>query len=108
MPITKEVVVDQIELTASRTIQIRFRKNLVEDGKVLSFEYHRTALSPGVPLADQIADVNAHLQQMGWPAVADTRRVEAIVKAEHTAEVVQAYRAAHSLGGAAQGKEIDA
>lgn len=95
--ITKEVVVDQIELTASRIIQIRFRKNIVEDGKLLSYEYHRTSLSPGTTLADQMKLVNAHLQQMGWPPCADTKRIEAIVKAEHTPEVVKAYRVEHSL-----------
>ena len=96
MAITKEVVVDQIEAAANHTIQVRFRKNLVEDGKVLSSEYHRTALPPGVSLASQMAAVNQHLQQMGWPACEDISRIEAIVKAEHTAEAVQAYRAAHS------------
>ena len=81
MAITKEVVVDQIEITASDIIQVRFRKNLVEDGKVLSSEYHRTSLEPRVELADQMAAVNAHLKQTGWVAVKDTSRIEAIVKA---------------------------
>ena len=93
MPITKEVVVDQIEATASRIIQIRFRKNIVEDGKVISFEYHRAVLEPGSSLAAQMASVNQHFTQMGWPACTDTSRIEAIVRVEHTPDAVQAYRA---------------
>ena len=100
MAITKEVVVDQIEATANHTIQIRLKKNLVENGNVLSSAYHRTVLTPGAPLAAQIAAVNDDLAQSinggPWPAVKDVKRIEAIVKAEHTPEVVKEWTEQHN------------
>ena len=95
MAITKEVVVDQIEATASRVIQVRFKKQVVEDGNVLSYEYHRTTLEPGVPAAEQAALVNAHLAQMGWPTVRapDIARIQAIAQVEHTPAVIAEFRA---------------
>ena len=93
--ISKETILDQIELTPSHIIQLRFRKQLVEDGKVLSSEYHRTALEPGVLLVSQLALVNAHLAAMGWPPVpaSATGRIQAVVALEHTPAVIQAHQA---------------
>ncbi len=95
MAIVKETVVDQIEATVSRVIQIRFKKQVVEDGIVLASEYHRTTLEPGTPLNSQLAQVNIHLAAMGWPAVAaaDAERVRAIAQVEHTPAVIAEYRA---------------
>ena len=97
--ITKQVVVDQIEATVGHIIQIRLKKNIVEDGRVISSAYHRTVLEPGTPLASQMDGVNEHLAQMGWPAIKDISRIEAIVKAEHTPEVVKAWIKASSKKG---------
>ena len=91
--IEKRTVVDQVETTPGGTIQIRLRKEAVEEGKVLSYEFHRTALAPGIPLDSQMAQVNAHLKGMDYPAVIDVSRIQRIVAVEHTAAVVAAYRA---------------
>ncbi len=92
----KRTIIDQIELTRSRIIQIRFRKEVVEDGNVLAFEYHRTSLPPGISLDDQMAAVNENLAAMGCARVeaGDIERIRAIVNVEHTPEVITAYRAA--------------
>lgn len=94
--ITRQVIVEQIECTGSRVVQIRFQKQLVEDGTVVAMEYHRTAIEPGIPAKDQLAEVNAHLNRMGWPAVAaeGVDRINAICAIEHTPAVVEGFQAA--------------
>ena len=98
MPITKQVVFSQVTATEGHIIQIQLKKQVVEDGKVLSFGYHRTSLEPGVPLGSQIADPNANLAQAregSWPAIgaADVERIQAVVDSEHTPAVIAVYRA---------------
>lgn len=93
---TKKVVFSQIEICAPGVIQVRFEKLILDGDKVLSREYHRTSLEPGVPLDAQMAAVNSHLAQMGFPAPAEDviERVRKIVDAEHTPARVAAFRAA--------------
>ena len=89
--IEKRTVVDQREVMQSGIIQIRFRKEIVEDGKVLSYQYHRTTLQPGDDLDAQMRVVNAHLERMDCKPVEDYESVRRIVAAEHTAEVKAAF-----------------
>ncbi|MFQ5880562.1 MAG: hypothetical protein ACE5IZ_10370 [Dehalococcoidia bacterium] len=88
MAIERRTIVDQVEATRSGIIQLRFRKEVVEDGNVLAFEYHRTSLEPGVALATQMALVNTHLQQMGYPQVeaSDVARAQTFVDAYRAAQ----------------------
>jgi hypothetical protein len=74
--ITKRTIIDVIEITRIGHIQIRFRKELVEDGKVLSSDYHRTSIEIGGSIDQQMAAVNTHLQAMGWPAVETSEYAE--------------------------------
>jgi hypothetical protein len=90
--ISKRVILDQVETTAVGVVQLRFRKEIVEDGRVIGFEYHRTTLEPGIPLPAQMAAVNEHLGRMGWPAVADMSRAQRIVDVEHTPERVAQFK----------------
>lgn len=90
--IEKRTIVDQHEITTNGIIQIRFRKELVEDGKVLSFEYHRTSLQPGEDLGELMSNVNAHLKAMGCAQVNDYASVTRIAKVEHTHDVVKSFR----------------
>ena len=92
--ITKRVVIDQREITASGIIQVRFRKEIVEDGVVLSFEYHRTSLRPGDDLDKQMEWVNNHLQQMGFPAAEGVESIRRIMQLEHTREAIASFKAA--------------
>ena len=98
--IEKRTVVDQREVTANGIIQIRFRKELVEDGKVISFEYHRTSLQPGEDIDALMAVVNMHLVKMGCEAVSDYENVRRTAASEHTPDVIKAWgkqRAAKEL-----------
>ncbi len=54
-----------------------------------------------MPLNTQVALVNAHLTEMGWPVVSvpDTERVRAIVQVEHTPAAIAEYRAKHPRDG---------
>jgi hypothetical protein len=91
----KQVVFSQVECTACGLTQIRFEKQIVEDGEILAREYHRTALEPGVGLDLQMALVNEHLGQMGYPPVpaADVERIRRIVEVEHTPSRITAFAA---------------
>jgi hypothetical protein len=91
----KRTVVNQREVTQSGVIQIRLRKEVVEDGNVIAFEYHRTCIEPGVDPDAHLALVNVHLNALGFPAV-DEEGIDSIrrlVKAEHNARVIEDWKA---------------
>jgi hypothetical protein len=73
--LSKEVVIDKIEVLADEQIQVREKTAIMEDGKEISASYHRWVLAPGDDLTDQ--DV----------------RVTAVAQALWTTEVVAAYKA---------------
>ncbi len=72
--LTKQIVIDQIEVTEHNTIQVRTATRIIEDGVQLSQTYHRHCLSPGDDLAGQDA------------------RVIAIAKAVWTKEVIAEFQ----------------
>ena len=53
MALTKEIVIDKIEVLESNAIQVRKVTRVLEDGEVLSSSYHRHALSPGDDLTNE-------------------------------------------------------
>ena len=57
--LTKQIVIDQIEVTEYNTIQIRTATRIMEDDVQFSQTYHRHCLSPGDDLTDQDARVIA-------------------------------------------------
>lgn len=63
--IEKKTVVDQIEITSGRVVQIRLRLILLEDGKEIDSKWHRTAIVPGASAEIQMKAANVHLQEMG-------------------------------------------
>jgi predicted component of type VI protein secretion system len=75
MALTKEIVVDKIEVLEMGQVQVRTATRVLEDGTVLSSSFHRHVLSPGDDLTDQ------------------DPKVSAIATATWTAEVVAAYEA---------------
>jgi hypothetical protein len=98
--LTERTVVSKMEITESAAIQLRIEMQVVKDGRVISAEYHRTIIEPGVDAADQIAAVNRNLKRMGYEPLADheVERVKRVADIEHTPEVVQAFnglRAVH-------------
>ena len=93
--IEKKTIIDQIEITRSGTIQVRFAILLVEDGTEIDSKWHRTAIEPGGDVDVQLALVNAHLKSMG-KAECDPSRLEQIkgvVALVHTPEAIEQYRA---------------
>jgi len=75
MALTKEVVVDKIEVLEDGQIQIRTATRVLEDGVVLSSSFHRDVLAPADDLSEQ------------------DPRVVAIANAAWTPSVVSAYEA---------------
>lgn len=75
MALTKEQVIDKIEVVENGALQVREVTRIMEDGKQLSSSYHRWVFAPG-------SDVSAQ------PA-----NVQAIAAAAWTAEVIAAYQA---------------
>jgi hypothetical protein len=53
MALTKETVVDKIEVLESGAIQVRSAIRILEDGEILSQSYHRHVLQPGDDLSGE-------------------------------------------------------
>lgn len=75
MALEKQVVVDKIEITESKHVQVRTATRIVEDGNVISSSYHRHVVAPGQDYSNEDAEV------------------QAVCAAVHTAEIVAAYEA---------------
>ena len=73
MALTKETVVDKIEVLENGTLQVRTATRVLEDGEVLSSSFHRHVLTPGADTSNEDA------------------KVVAIANATWTADVVTAY-----------------
>lgn len=65
MALTKETVVDKIEVLESGAVQVRSAIRVLEDGEVLSQSYHRHVLQPGDDLTDQDPKVVA-IAEAAW------------------------------------------
>ncbi len=76
MALTKETIVDKIEVLEMGQVQVRTATRVLEDGTQLSSSFHRHVLSPGDDLSGQDA------------------RVSAIATATWTDEVIAAYQEA--------------
>jgi hypothetical protein len=79
MAITKEMIVDRIEVLENGCVQVRTKTSIKEDGKEISSTFHRHVVAPGDDYAAQ-AD-----------------RVKAICAATHTADVISAYEASLAI-----------
>jgi hypothetical protein len=53
MALSKETVIDKIEVLENNTIQVRSATRVLEDGKMLSQSYHRHVLQPGADLSNE-------------------------------------------------------
>lgn len=72
----KQVIIDLVEVVANATVQVRTKTSIVEDGKELSYSYHRHVVTPGQDYS------------------AEDAKVQAICAAVHTPEAIAAYQAA--------------
>ena len=78
MAITKELIVDRIEVVENGSVQVRTATKIMEDGKQISSTFHRHVVAPGDDYS------------------AEADRVKAICAATHTADVVSAYKASQT------------
>lgn len=67
MALTKETVVDKIEVLESGAIQVRVSTRVLEDGTMLSQSYHRHVLQPGDDLTNEDPKVVA-IATAAWSA----------------------------------------
>lgn len=75
MALEKQTAVDKIEVIENGCVQVRTATRIIEDGNVISSNYHRHVVNPGDDYSGEDA------------------RVQAICTAAHTPEVVAAWQA---------------
>lgn len=75
MALTKEQVIDKVEVVENGTLQVRQVTRILEDGNQLSSSYHRWSFAPGSDVSEMPANV------------------QAIAAAVWTAEIIAAYQA---------------
>lgn len=69
MSLSKEVLVDKIEIVENGTVQVRQVTKILEDGDELSKSYHRWTVAPGQDYSDQPDNVKAICAAVHTPAV---------------------------------------
>jgi len=69
MALTKEQVIDKIEIVENGIVQVRQATKILEDGNELSKSYHRWTISPGQDYSDQPDNVKAICAVAHTPAV---------------------------------------
>jgi len=67
MSLTKEIVIDKIEVLESGSIQVRQATRVLEDGEVLSTSYHRHVVERGADLSAEDPKVAA-IATAAWSA----------------------------------------
>ena len=75
MAITKEMIVDRIEVLENGSVQVRIKTSIQEDGKEISGTFQRHVIAPGDDYSTE------------------AERVQAICAATHTEDVVASYKA---------------
>lgn len=69
MTLTKEIVIDKIEVIENGMVQVRQATRIMEDGVQLSQSFHRWTIAPGQDYSDQADNVKAICQATHTPAV---------------------------------------
>jgi hypothetical protein len=69
MSLTKEILIDKIEVVEGGTVQVRQATRIMEDGVQLSQSFHRWTIAPGQDYSDQPDNVKAICQVSHTPAV---------------------------------------
>ena len=83
MALTKETVVDKIEVLEKGQVQVRTATRVMEDGVQLSQSFHRHVVVPSTKASGSWADTDIS---------GEDARVQAICNATWTAEVKTAYQ----------------
>jgi K+-transporting ATPase c subunit len=82
--LTKETVVDKIEVLEMGQVQVRTATRVKEDGAVLSSSFHRHVVAPSTKASGSWADTDIS---------GEDARVQAVANATWTNSVKTAYRA---------------
>jgi len=83
MALTKEIIVDKIEVLEMGQVQVRTATRVLEDGVQLSSSFHRHVLVPSTKSSGTWSDTDIS---------GEDARVQAIANATWTAEVKTAYQ----------------
>jgi hypothetical protein len=83
MALTKEIVVDKIEVLEMGQVQVRTATRVLEDGVALSSSFHRHVVEPSTKTYGSWGDTDIS---------GEDARVQAIATATWTAEVKTAYQ----------------
>ena len=83
MALTKEVVIDKIEVLELGQLQVRRATRVKEDGVVLSTSFHRHVVHPSIKTGDIWADTDIS---------GEDARVQAVANATWTDSVKTAYQ----------------
>ena len=83
MALTKETIVDKIEVLEMGQVQVRTATRVKEDGAVLSSSFHRHVIEPRTKVGDTWEDTDIS---------AEDARVQAVANATWTADVKTAYQ----------------
>ena len=83
MALTKETIVDKIEVLEKGSVQVRTATRILEDGVELSSSFHRHVVVPSVKTGDTWADTDIS---------GEDARVQAIATATWTSAVKTAYQ----------------
>ena len=84
MALTKETIVDKIEVLEKGQVQVRTATRVLEDGVALSSSFHRHVLAPGDDLSEQDAKVSAIATATWTPEVVTA--YEAMIAAQELSE----------------------
>tara|TARA_R110002020_G_scaffold466335_1_gene688809 strand:- start:741 stop:1016 length:276 start_codon:yes stop_codon:yes gene_type:complete len=84
MALTKETVIDKIEVLEMGEVQVRTATRVKEDGAVLSSSFHRHVVEPSTKASGSWADTDIS---------GEDARVQAVANATWTDSVKTAYRA---------------
>ena len=83
MALTKETIVDKIEVLEKGQVQVRTATRVLEDGVALSSSFHRHVVVPSTKTGDTWGDTDIS---------GEDARVQAIANATWTAEVKTAFQ----------------
>ena len=83
MALTKETVVDKIEVVEMGQVQVRTATRVKEDGAVLSSSFHRHVVNPSTKTGDTWGDTDIS---------GEDARVQAVANATWTDSVKTAYQ----------------
>jgi len=81
--LTKEIIVDKIEVLEMGQVQVRTATRVMEDGAVLSSSFHRHVVMPSTKASGSWADTDIS---------GEDARVQAVANATWTSEVKTAYQ----------------